>query len=766
MRPAVGFHFNTFGTRKFARLTRKYQPEADEFQFRLAIMLDEQVWSAPVINSPIEGGDGIIEGGRDGFKIEEVDRLVAVFNAGKLPAMLIQTPISKDQVSATLGKDTIRQGKSAIFVAMIAVPVFMLVYYMFSGMVANIALLLNVILILGFMGFSNSTFTLPGMAGLALTIGMAVDANVLIFERMREERERGSNLTMSIRNGFDRAWYAIMDSNLTTIITSFILYLEGTDQVKGFALTLMIGLFANLFTAVFVSRVIFDIWNRQGWLKELRMLHLIKPPTIDWVGPRFYFVGASIVVNVLAIVIAVSRGSTLLDIDFTGGAAVSVRLTPNVAEEKKELLVDYVREQALKVLPNIKVEELKEEKAGPERGPLLLVRTTEANLTVVDPGSTSLKVAQTITPDELQRASRGIQEGGTRPRTTLAAKAAIIDQFRDKLGILSLIKITDWKPEAALETKDSPDSPDGSSSDDDTKKKDAPPAQDPDLHRIRLTLNQLVTEQAFTEKVDQALAAMGLSEPQLHRTVRPVTKPDAEELKTDTFIIQTKQDIDVLIPKINERLEQDPLFERENSFGAQVAGETRTKAFLACVLSWVAMILYLWVRFKKPSYGLAAVVSLIHDVLVALGFVAIGGLIAQSIPGMSGLDFKIDLTVVSAFLTIIGYSVNDTIVVFDRLREIRGKSPTVTADMINAAVNQCMSRTILTSFTVVLVCVVMFFFGGPGIHAFSFAMLVGAFSGCYSTVFIAAPTLFFFEGPKRAATSLQGVRVQGAPARV
>src|SRR5262249_20677370 len=150
----------------------------------------------------------------------------------------------------------------------IAVPAFMLVYYWFAGLVADFALVLNLILILGFMGFTQSTFTLPGLAGLALTVGMAVDSNVLVFERMREERARGSSLNQSIRNGFDRAWLAILDCHLTTIITGIILYWLGTDQVKGFALTLIIGLVANLFTAVFVSRVIFHIWQKQGWLTE------------------------------------------------------------------------------------------------------------------------------------------------------------------------------------------------------------------------------------------------------------------------------------------------------------------------------------------------------------------------------------------------------------------------------------------------------------------------------------------------------------------
>jgi SecD/SecF fusion protein len=218
-------------------------------------------------------------------------------------------------------------------------------------------------------------------------------------------------------------------------------------------------------------------------------------------------------------------------------------------------------------------------------------------------------------------------------------------------------------------------------------------------------------------------------------------------------------------------LEADPIFERENNFKSQVAGETRGKAVLALVLSWVAMIVYLALRFKNVSYGLAAVVALVHDVLVALSFVALSGWLYRAVPGLASLllieDFKIDLTVVTAFMTITGYSVNDTIVIFDRIREVRGKSPHLTGDMINLSVNQCMSRTILTSLTVIVVLLIMFVWGGPGIHAFAFSMLVGCLSGTYSTIFIAAPILIFFAGRKQgAAGGTKGVALQGAGARV
>jgi SecD/SecF fusion protein len=732
MQLAVGFHFDANGTRRFRTLTRNHQPEQDGFHYRLAIVLDDRVMSAPVLKTAIEGGSGIIEGGRDGFKAQEVDNLVAVLNAGKLPAMLVKTPISVDKVTATLGEDTIRQGARAILVSMIIVPVFMLIYYLFCGLVADVALALNLIVILGFMGLSESTFTLSGLAGLALTIGMAVDANVLIFERIREERERGGSLSQSIRNGFDRAWLAIFDSNLTTIITALILWWLGTDQVKGFALTLMAGLVANLFTAVFVTRVIFEICLKKGWISELKMFHLIKTPSFDYVTPRHYFIIGSVIVIGIGLAATALRGGDILDIDFTGGTAISVRLTKETETKHGKQLADFVRETALEVLPNVKVERLiSEQQIGDERGPMFLVRTT----------------------NPIQREVR----------------EKIIEKFRDMLGILETIQITKSEvepiPEAQAESTEDKDK--NAEKSDAKKEKKEPPHPFAGGQRLRLTLNQEVSRDAVAAKLNQSLAAKKFDQPELLYQLERVDADQATRLGRN-FVLETKQDVKELLDDLRQRLERDPIFERENNFGPQVAGETRLKAIGAMVLSWVAMIVYLWLRFKDVSYGFAAVVALVHDVLVALTFVALGGWVATAVPGLASAllidDFKIDLTVVSAFMTIIGYSVNDTIVIFDRIREIKGKSPAVTAHMINRSVNECMSRTILTSLTVIIVLAILFIWGGPGSHGFSFAMLIGCISGTYSTIFIAAPILILFAGRSPVSPAPRSVQYQSAAA--
>src|SRR3954454_2998814 len=189
LQPAVGFHFNRQGARRFGQLTREHLPEeGDAFKYQLAILLDNLVMSAPSINSEIRD-QGIIEGGGQGFKAKEVDYLIKILQEGSLPASLNPNPLQEEKVGPTLGEDTIAKGLRAIWVSMLVVPVFMVLYYRFAGVVAVIALILNMILLIGSMAATGSSITLPGLAGLALTIGMAVDANVLIFERMREEKE-------------------------------------------------------------------------------------------------------------------------------------------------------------------------------------------------------------------------------------------------------------------------------------------------------------------------------------------------------------------------------------------------------------------------------------------------------------------------------------------------------------------------------------------------------------------------------------------------
>ena len=258
---------------------------------------------------------GVIEGD---FKPEDVNRLVTILKAGALPASLKSQPVSETTMGPTLGEDTIRAGTFSVIAAFAAVLVFMIVYYRFAGIVACVALLANLILTVAFMVVVNATFTLPGLAGLVLTLGMAVDANVLIYERLREERERGASLVQAIRNGYDRAFPTIIDTHLSSIFTAIVLYAVGNDQLKGFGISLTVGLIISLFTSLYVTRLFFDIWQHKGWLTKLSMMKLFSKPNIDFMAIRYYWFTATVLLTIFGASVFIYRlDKGGLNIDFT-----------------------------------------------------------------------------------------------------------------------------------------------------------------------------------------------------------------------------------------------------------------------------------------------------------------------------------------------------------------------------------------------------------------------------------------------------------------
>ena len=361
LQPAVRFEFDSRGASRFGRLTREHKPEeGGAFRYQLAILLDNLVMSAPAINSEIRDS-GIIEGGPQGFKAKEVEHLIQVLRAGSLPASLNPTPLQEEKVGPTLGEDTIAKGVFAIWVSLLVVPIFMIIYYRFAGVVAVVALLVNMILLIGSMAFIQATFSLPGLAGLALTIGMAVDANVLVFERMREEKERGASLAQQIRNGFNRAWVTIFDSHVTNFLAAIVLYVVGTEEVKGFALTMIIGMAWNLFTAVFMSRVIFEVFYAKGWLKNVTMLKLMDKTNFDFIGPRYYCMAGSVDLDRPGAGRDGRPRQGMFNIDFTGGTLVTIRLNDNdpaVKPLSESQRAQLVRQKA-SVLPDVTVESLR-----------------------------------------------------------------------------------------------------------------------------------------------------------------------------------------------------------------------------------------------------------------------------------------------------------------------------------------------------------------------------------------------------------------------
>ncbi|MCX5703818.1 MAG: protein translocase subunit SecD, partial [Candidatus Omnitrophica bacterium] len=547
--PSVALQFNVGGAKIFAEVT------AGNVGKRLAIVLDGKVQSAPRIKEAIPSGEAVITGR---FSIEEAQDLALILRVGALPApMYIE---EERTIGPLLGQDSINKGVKASIIGCVLVFAFMAVYYLLAGVISDIALMMNLLMILAGLGMLpvlfpgvSATLTLPGIAGIALSLGMAVDANVLINERIREEIAAGKNLRSAIANGYAKAFSAIFDSNLTTLIAAFLLFQFGTGPIRGFAVTLTIGLLASLFTAIVVTRTIFEVLLSLGMLKSLPMLRLIKETKLDFIGKRKIFYALSLIVIITGLVFYFKKGPQAYGIDFAGGQLQEYSFKTPVA-------IDQVREVLKKIgIGDASIQQFKE---NPN---VVLIRTTE-----------------------------------------------------DKSQILT------------------------------TKLKEAFPQQDIQILRI-------------------------------------------------------------------ERV-------------GPVAGKhLKTKAIHALIWSLAGILIYVAFRFKHFNFAIAGVIALFHDVLVALGFLAMTGR-------------QIDLLSVTAFLTIAGYSINDTIVIYDRVREnSRLYRKLSLFELINLSVNQTLGRTLLTSGVTLLVVIAILFYGGEVLSSFAFALLVGFISGVYSTVYIASP---------------------------
>mgnify|MGYP002623269737 FL=1 len=711
--PVVGFEFNTRGGYLFQRLTARHLPrEASGHFSRLAILLNGEIHSAPRINDMI-GAVGVIEGD---FDPQELEELTNVLNAGALEIPLEEDPINEFTISPTLGIEVQQHGLNAIMWALGAVVVVTLGYYLVAGFVADVCLAVNMLLLMGSMALIDGTFTLPGLAGVALAVGMAVDANVLIFERIREEQEKGSSLRMSIQNGFGKALSAIVDSNVTTLITAVVLYVLGSEQVKGFAVTLFIGLVWNMFCAIFLARLIFDICERKKWLTSLKMMSLVKGGGIDFIGKRRIAFAASVIVIVSGLAALASRGVDNLDIDFRGGAMVTFRF------EEPQPTVDDVRGA---------LEE--------EFGPAITLERLEVEET---PGAAPSILFTLRTVDDEE------EEVGKRIANAFAKTP--YDQFelvQQHLTIGAIEPIAEAQPD---ETEEG------------TEEAAAAPT-DPYAggSRVQLTTSLPVAVSTLLGEVETELKAVGsFDDPGSLLALTPLD--ESADVKTTEFLLKTRSAIDptmleTALTSIATKMESEPAFEQKTTFDASVASDTKTDALVAIVLSNLAIVFYLWFRFQKVTFGLAAVVAVVHDITIVLGMVALGAYLSGTGIGqlLALQDFKIDLSIVAAFLTIIGYSLNDTIVVFDRIREVRGRNPNLTGEMVNTSLNQTLARTVLTSSTTLLVLLILYILGGEGVHGFSYCMLLGIMVGTYSSIFVASPVLVWLSEREAAGGGRQ-----------
>ncbi len=560
--PIVNFTTTDDGVRLFARITGSHVGD------RLAIVLDGTVYSAPTIQTRIPNGRSIITGSTDEAEAKD---LAIVLRAGALPA---KVEIIEDRtVGPSLGRDSIQQGKTAATYSMILVVVFMLLYYRLAGLLADIALSLNILFVLGVLSGFHATLTLPGIAGIILTIGMAVDANVLIFERIREELRSGKTVRAAIDSGYNNALSAIIDANLTTLMVGIVLYQFGTGPIRGFALTLCIGIISSLFTAFFVTRTLFDLITRGRQSDSLSI-----GPLALFSGLRFRFLSMrkaaatiSLAVFGLGLVSVVGINGVPLGIDFAGGTLLEVHFEPAVA-------VKDIRAKMADVLVDDKILDLSSSEIkqfGSEND--ILIRTAESE--------TGTDVAD------------GIKQ---------VLKSGFASNIPDEL---------EW---------------------------------------IR----------------------------------------------------------------------------RQEKVGPKIGTELSEAAVKAVLVSLLLILIYMAWRFHRFLYGIAAVIALFHDVLITVGLLSI-------------FNIEITLAVVAALLAIVGYSLNDTIVVFDRIREnlhtTRKEGFAATLDL---SVNECLSRTLVTSVTTLMAVLVLMVWGGEVNRDFTITLMIGVLIGTYSSVFIATPAVY------------------------
>jgi SecD/SecF fusion protein len=353
--PYVTLKFDSKGAKRFARITADYAPggprnPSPEGRRYLAIIMDGTLYSAPFLKTAIYGGEAIIEGN---FSLKDAQDLSIVLRAGSLPAPV--EIIESRMVDPSLGKDSIESGTRASIYSGIIVVVFMVAYYLLGGVVSTIGLIFNMILLplammitAGFMSlFTGSVssahiglpvLTLPGIAGIALTIGMAVDANVLIFERIREEQNSGKRLGAAIEGGYHKAFLTILDANLTTVMAAIILFIFGTGAIRGFGITLTAGIMVSMYTALTVTRMIFNLIEKHTSMPSLKMMNLIKPTKIDFIGFKKIAILISVLVIGLSWAYTIKRGvadpTNVLGTDFTGGASISFHFAQKQEVEK------------------------------------------------------------------------------------------------------------------------------------------------------------------------------------------------------------------------------------------------------------------------------------------------------------------------------------------------------------------------------------------------------------------------------------------------
>ena len=582
-RPAIKMTMTSAGTKTWARLTTKNTNRP------IAIALDDVVYSAPNVTGPIEGGNSEISGT---FSVEEAQDLALILKSGKLdaPAKIVAQQV----VGPTLGQEAVNGGAKAFAIAFLVIFILMLVYYNTGGWVANIALILNLLFTIGVLTAMGFTLTAAGIAGLVLTIGMAVDTNVIIFERIKEELTKGKSYQLAINDGYKRSLAPVIDAHVTSLLTAIILAYFGLGPVLGFATTQIIGILLSLFCGILVSRLITDFWtNKKRHFNYFTAIStkIFKHASYKFIEYRKYAYVISAIVFALGI--ASYFNGFHEGVEFKGGRSYNVQFDRNVknADVQDELKVAFEGD-----FPVIKT-------VGDNR---------HLNIT------TSYKKGE-------------------------SADSAV--QTRLYLGLKKVL-----------------------------------PA----------------------------------------------------DLTYEQFARKNIQGFTTVQPSISEDLKKG--------------------AIKATIFAMLIIFLYIFIRFRDWRYSVGTILTLLHDVLVTL---AVFSFLKNIVP----FPLEIDQHFIAAVLTVIGFSMNDTVIVFDRIREYSREMKGATkVTIINRAINDTLSRTVMTSLTVFLTLLILFIFGGEVTRGFAFAMLIGVITGTYSSIFVGAPILVDFakNKPLGAADTVEG----------
>ena len=775
---AVGFNLDTVGAAYMRELT------SHNIHRDMAILLDGKAITAPTIQSTIAGSGQITLGmpsarnpARDIQK--EGQLLVQTLNAGSLPATLQSQPISVQTIGATLGADNLKAGLRSAVIAVIVVLGFMFVYYTITGLFADVALMLNLLLTLGVMAMLHATFTLPGIAGVVLTLGMAVDANILINERIREEIHKGASLWLAVKQGYDRVFWTIFDANLTTSLTSIVLIFMGSEDVKGFGITLLIGLAVHMFTALFVTRTLMIAAIRAGimrkiddlsiqeyfrdlftftWLKgRWPFMRVFTVTNFDWIGKRRIFWVISAIVMVAGIITFIARGSKKYDTEFNGGTQITLQLRPgkqmSVAEARKRVEQIGRQDANLKALRHATVYSV-----GTRHDQFVIITsivnppqmksaagaaptTTSATAPVQQltqaleaKFADSIKVTRRLTFLHVNVRSRHIQD--------LLDDGAVMPITHANLTNmgpgLPNVDIGDFRGGVAIFLRNI--SPAQSASE--IASRIRAMSQEPDFASLQYRPFRVIALQYAPAAPGQKPAA----------TDAVVIASDPSLLyRADNSGLVSQWKTQVAAPEwriVRTALTTSGGLAGVTSFAPQVASEARLNAVMSVLVSLFLIVAYVWIRFGGVRYGFGVIFSLMHDAIVAVAATVLAVYIHRTWFGHFMLvdNFKINMTMIAAYLTIIGYSVNDTIVIFDRVRENRGRSrQPLTQKLVNDSINQCFGRTVWTTFTVFSVVLILYIWGGQGVHGFAYAMLIGVITGAYSTLAIASPMLLHMK---------------------